>query len=297
MSKKNSEKVIFSIDKSEKSKDKIYFREVTYKDKDYVDLRFYYLNKDDEYVPSQKGMMLTHDKFEEVLSKLKQYNNGEISGDNAESEKEIAYLINDIAVKNVAEVCSDNNISLIHYSTDFVFDGESRQPYLENDKTNPINVYGKSKLAGERSISYQEKLNYLIIRTSWVYAEHGNNFVKTMLQLFDSKEELGVVNDQVGAPTYAEDIAECTLSLIEKDMINDQVLHFSNKGKISWYDFASEIKNLTSSNIKINAITTNDYPTPAKRPKFSVMDLSRSMYLGINIKDWKESLRNCINKI
>ena len=217
--------------------------------------------------------------------------------DNAESEKEIAYLINDIAVKNVAEVCSDNNISLIHYSTDFVFDGESRQAYLENDKTNPINVYGKSKLAGERSISYQEKLNYLIIRTSWVYAEHGNNFVKTMLQLFDSKEELGVVNDQVGAPTYAEDIAERTLSLIEKDMINDQVLHFSNKGKISWYDFASEIKNLTSSNIKINAITTNDYPTPAKRPKFSVMDLSRSMYLGINIKDWKESLRNCINKI
>jgi len=217
--------------------------------------------------------------------------------DKAESEKDKAFLINDKAVKNIAEVCSDNKISLIHYSTDFVFNGESGQAYLENDKTNPINVYGKSKLAGEHSIRNKEKLNYLIIRTSWVYAEHGNNFVKTMLRLFDSKEELGVVNDQVGAPTYAEDIAECTLSLIEKDMINDQVLHFSNKGKISWYDFACEIKNLTSSNIKINSITTNDYPTPAKRPKFSVMDLSRSIGLGINIKEWKESLRDCINKI
>jgi dTDP-4-dehydrorhamnose reductase len=217
--------------------------------------------------------------------------------DKAESEKEKAYLINDKAVRHIAKVCSDNNISLIHYSTDFVFDGESRQAYLENDKTNPINVYGESKLAGERSITYQDKLNYLIIRTSWVYAEHGNNFVKTMLRLFDSKEEIGVVNDQIGSPTYAEDIAKCTLSLIENEMINDQVLHFSNTGKISWYDFASEIKNLTSYNIKINAITTNDYPTPAKRPKFSVMDLSRTKQLGVKIKDWKDSLRDCISKI
>ena len=219
------------------------------------------------------------------------------SVDKAESEKDKTYLINHIAVKNIAEVCSKNNISLIHYSTDFVFQGNSIKPYQENDITNPLNIYGKSKLAGEISINNQANLNYIILRTSWVYAEHGNNFVKTMLRLFDSKDEIGVVDDQYGAPTYALNIAECTLKLIEMDFINRNTLHFSNGGNISWYDFACEIKKIISNDIKITPITTKEYPTPAIRPKYSVMNLSKIKSLGINIDDWKLSLKDCLNKL
>ena len=255
---------------------------------------FIFLNKQELDISSIENIYSVIDKHKpDIFINCAAYT----AVDKAESEKDKAYLINDNAVKNIAQVCSENNVSLIHYSTDFVFNGKSEKPYIENDKTNPINIYGQSKLAGEQSIINKQSLNYLIIRTSWVYAEFGNNFVKTMLRLFDSKDEIGVVNDQFGSPTYALNLAECTIKLIEKNLINRNILHFSNEGIISWYDFACEIKKITSSDIKINPITTMDYPTPAKRPEYSAMDLSKVKTLGITIKTWKESLNDCINKL
>ncbi|TDY13578.1 dTDP-4-dehydrorhamnose reductase [Meridianimaribacter flavus] len=214
--------------------------------------------------------------------------------DLAEDEKEKAFAVNAEGVKHLAILSKDYNTSLIHISTDFVFDGLKNTPYTETDSPNPINVYGASKLQGEQYI--KELLDtYFIFRTSWLYSEYGNNFVKTMLRLSKERQELNVVNDQIGSPTYAKDLAEVILKVIKEDNTNYGMYHFSNKGETSWFGFAQEI--FKQKNIQVNLLptTSENYKTKAKRPMFSVLDNSKSLKkLGVIQKSWKKSLTNCL---
>lgn len=210
--------------------------------------------------------------------------------DKAETDLENAFLVNAEAVKYLAEACKDNNTILIHISTDFVFDGTKTTPYTEEDAPNPINVYGASKLKGEQYV--QDILgDYFIIRTSWVYSEYGHNFVKTMLRLGAEREELNVVNDQIGSPTYARDLAEAIMKIISLKATNYGIYHYSNEGSISWYDFAKAIFKINEMNVHVNPISSEAYRTAAKRPIFSVMDTSKiSQFVEINC--WEKSLKH-----
>ncbi len=221
--------------------------------------------------------------------------------DKAENDEEKAFSLNADAVNIIGRVCNKHNIQLIHYSTDFVFDGKSRKPYTEQDKPNPLSVYGKSKHAGE---IYLNKLKTgIIIRTSWLYSSSGNNFVKTILRLAQEKEELTVVDDQVGSPTWAADLAEVTIKLINHhrntlNKPNTGLCHYSNEGKCSWYEFACEIINLAGYKTKIKPIGTSEYPAKATRPLYSVLDKSLiKSWLGVEIPSWKDSLAKCIREI
>jgi len=217
--------------------------------------------------------------------------------DKAESEKELAYLVNAESVSVLAEVCKQYGAAFIHVSTDYVFNGDSPKPYKEDAETGPISVYGSSKLKGE-ILSLEKNPDSIIIRTAWVYSEFGNNFVKTMIRLMKERKELNVVNDQIGAPTYAYDLAKAIMSIIKSDKWQPGIYHFSNSGKISWYDFAVAIKELTGSECKVNPIPTSQYPTAARRPAFSLLDTSKikNVY-GINIPEWKASLTKCVDHL
>jgi dTDP-4-dehydrorhamnose reductase len=217
--------------------------------------------------------------------------------DKAEADKELAFAINAEAVKYLALACNANNVQFIHISTDYVFSGNAKEPYKEDDTLSPINVYGESKLKGEEEAIAGNK-NVIIIRTAWVYSIYGNNFVKTMLRLMKSKPEINVVADQVGSPTYAHDLAEAIIQIISSGEWVPGVYHFTNEGVISWFDFANEIKAQSSLSCKVNAISTEQYPTPARRPKYSVLDKTKiQQTFGIKLKDWKESLRKCLSKM
>lgn len=212
--------------------------------------------------------------------------------DKAESDQEKAYLVNVTGPKNLAIACKKNNTTLIHISTDFVFDGTANTPYLESDLTNPIGVYGQTKLDGEKEVA-SNCSEYFIIRTSWVYSQFGNNFMKTMLRLSQDRKELNVVSDQIGTPTNAVDLAKAILEIISntKQVANYGIYNFSNEGQCSWYDFAKEIFKINNVNINVNPIPTEAYPTPAKRPKYSVLDKSKiKSTFGIIIKNWQEAL-------
>lgn len=226
--------------------------------------------------------------------------------DKAESEPEKAQLINIIGAKNLAEVCKEYDTILLHISTDFVFDGSNKIAYKEEDSPNPTGVYGLTKLQGEKAI--QETFdNYFIIRTSWVYSQFANNFMKTMLRLASERDSLSVVNDQIGTPTNAVDLAEVLISMIfhterSRSAYNLQpitynlfgIYNFSNEGQCSWYDFAKEIFEINNVNINLSAIPTTSFPTPAKRPAFSVLDKTKiKKVFQVEIKDWKESLKAC----
>lgn len=220
--------------------------------------------------------------------------------DKAEEDKELANQINHLAVKQLAEISYKHQTKLIHISTDYVFNGQSDEPYLETDIVNPINVYGKTKLAGEKALQEIMSTDAIIIRTSWVYSEYGNNFVKTMLKLSKERNELSVVNDQIGSPTYATDLAKAILGIINNKHYQDknwptQVCHYSNEGKISWYEFAKEIFKLAEIDCKISPITTEQYPTPAKRPMNTIMDKNKIIKAyNIDISNWKDSLNICM---
>ena len=197
----------------------------------------------------------------------------------------------------MAAICRDNNTKFLHFSTDYVFDGNATEPYKTDDATNPQTVYGASKLKGEK-LAMDENSDAIIIRTSWVYSSYGKNFVKTMLRLFQEKEEISVVNDQIGSPTYAKDLADVTMKIIASGQWYEGIFHFSNEGIISWFDFANAIKEISRSNCKINPIPTSAYPTPAKRPGYSVLNKSKIQQLyGIQFRDWKESLTDCLNEL
>ncbi|MCB4807295.1 dTDP-4-dehydrorhamnose reductase [Tamlana sp. 62-3] len=217
--------------------------------------------------------------------------------DTSESNKETSDLINHKAVYNLAVACTQNNVKLIHVSTDFVFDGNQSLPYQETDKTNPLGVYGNSKLLGEKAIQNTLKAHY-ILRTSWLYSEFGNNFLKTMLRLAETRPEIGVVFDQVGTPTYAVDLAALIISIIQKDNDAFGVYHYSNEGVASWYDFAVAIFNLKNLNTKVLPIRSIQYPTPAKRPSFSVFDKQKVKHtFNVSIPHWRTSLEKCLQNV
>jgi len=216
--------------------------------------------------------------------------------DKAEDEKELANDINHLAVKNLAILSNEFGIKLIHISTDYVFDGENFKPYTEDDITNPNGIYGQTKLDGENTMCEYNLINSIIIRTSWVYSSFGNNFVKTMLRLGKEKDELGVIFDQVGTPTYARDLAKTILDILP-NIKNDktEIYNYSNEGVLSWYDFAKEIMRMAKLDCIINSIETKDYPTPAKRPHYSLLNKSKiKQEFHITIPYWKDSLDECL---
>lgn len=214
--------------------------------------------------------------------------------DLAETDVEKAFLVNADGTENLAEACAENNMQFIHVSTDYVFDGENNLAYTEEDFTNPLGVYGASKLAGDE-LALEVNPCSVILRTSWVYSEFGKNFVKTMLNLFATKDELNIVADQFGQPTNANDLAEAIMKIIKSEKITPGIFNFSNLGRISWFDFAEKIAELSEAKIKLNAIETSQYPTPAKRPKNSVLDLDKiSKTYAIQLKPWEESLEDCV---
>lgn len=222
--------------------------------------------------------------------------------DKAESERNLAFQINGEAVGVLAAVCKEHSTKFIHISTDYVFNGEGTYPYTENFPTDPINVYGASKLEGEKQAT-QLNPGSIVIRTSWVYSSFGKNFVKTMMRLMNEKDEVKVINDQIGSPTYAADLAEVILKIVADVHLQIStwkpgLYNFTNEGIISWYDFAVEIKKITDSPCGVKPIPTSAYPTPAKRPAYSVLDKTKIQEtFGIQLKDWKKSLETCIKKV
>ena len=219
--------------------------------------------------------------------------------DKAQSDEINADLINRKAVKKLALVSQELNIKLIHISTDYVFDGKNFKPYCEEFQTNPQSIYGKTKLDGENEMRDINPKNSIIIRTSWIYSYYGNNFVKTMLRLGKEKEELGVIFDQIGTPTYAKDLAITILNIIPQiENSKVEIYNYSNEGVLSWYDFAKEIMKMAKLNCKINPIETYQYPTPAKRPHFSLLNKNKiKSTFNIEIPYWKDGLDDCLRRL
>jgi len=223
--------------------------------------------------------------------------------DKAENYQEEADMINHIAVKKIAEIAKSNNIKLIHISTDFVFDGLKHRPYSESDACSPLNIYGKTKLEGENAILSIMKFNAIIIRTSWLYSEYGNNFVATILKLAQNNNNLNIVSDQIGTPTYAGDLGQAILNIIKNDKFNELervsgIYHYSNEGSCSWYDFAKEIANISGTKCTITPINTEDYPTAAKRPMQTIMSKEKiSKEFDLKIIFWKDSLKYCMKNL
>ena len=217
--------------------------------------------------------------------------------DKAESDQELCDAVNHIAVKTIGAWAAENNAKVIHISTDYVFDGTSETPLKETDAPDPINVYGLTKLHGEQALR-ASGANYVIIRTAWVYSVYGANFVKTMIRLMSEREEIGVVADQVGTPTYARDLASTIMQVIEAPEFVQGVFHYSNEGKISWHDFAVAIKEIKGFSTKVNAINSDAFPTPAKRPNFSLLDKSKiKETYQVAVPDWKTSLEEMLAKV
>ncbi len=219
--------------------------------------------------------------------------------DKAESEQELADKVNHLAVKNLAEVAKANDIALIHISTDYVFDGQNYRPYLESDATNPKGVYGQTKLDGEKAMIAINPKNSLIIRTAWVYSSFGANFVKTMLRLGKEREQLTVIYDQVGSPTYARDLAQVILDILPQlDKESVEIYNYSNEGVLSWFDFAKEIMKMAKLSCDILPIETKDYPTPATRPHYSLLNKAKiKAKFNITIPYWKDSLDACLREL
>jgi len=272
---------------------------------------FIYVDRDE--LPIQRAELVNH--FFDTVRPAYCINAAAYTAvDKAETDKETAFEVNGDAVGILAAACHQYGARFIHISTDYVFDGTSPEPYKETDRTNPTNVYGLSKLRGE-ALCLLQNADAVIIRTAWVYAEHGNNFVRTMLRLMKERPEINVVNDQVGAPTYAGDLAGAILQIVDRtskghgdqsQIANPKsgiqwtpgIYHYSNQGRISWYDFAVAIKELSGSGCKVNPIPSSQYPTPATRPAFSLLDTHkiRATY-GLTIPEWKDSLQGCLQKL
>ena len=221
--------------------------------------------------------------------------------DKAEEENELAEQINYLAVKQLAEIAKAQQTALIHISTDYVFDGTQYRPYVENDTVSPQSVYGASKLKGEQALQAVSPKG-CIIRTSWVYSEFGKNFLKTMLMLGEQRDALNVIFDQVGTPTYATDLAQAIMQVVSQDSVSDtlkkslEIYHFSNEGVCSWYDFSSAIFSLSDINCALSPIETKDYPTPATRPHYSVLNKAKiKQDYALNIPYWRDSVQECLS--
>lgn len=216
--------------------------------------------------------------------------------DKAESEVDKAFEINATGAKNLAIVCRKFDAVLVQISTDFVFDGKKKEPYIETDVANPISVYGATKLQGEVEIK-QLLEKYFIFRTSWLYSEHGTNFMKTMLRLAETPDEISVVSDQIGTPTYAGDLAAVILKIISSKNTNFGLYHYSNEGVASWYDFAKTIFEESNTEINLNPIKTDAYPTPAKRPKHSVLNSEKAQKVfNMQLHKWEVALKQLLKR-
>jgi dTDP-4-dehydrorhamnose reductase len=214
--------------------------------------------------------------------------------DKAETEKEKAFAINGEAVGTLAAACKKANTLFIHISTDYVFDGTGTSPYQEDHPVHPVSVYGASKLKGEEE-AMQQNPAAIVIRTSWVYSSVGSNFVKTMLRLMKERDSINVVNDQQGCPTYAADLANAIMDIIAGINVTPGIYHFSNHGIVTWYQFAVAIKELSGSKCSVNPIPSSQYPTPAKRPAYSVLDTAKIRdTFNVVIPEWKDSLQKCL---
>ena len=231
----------------------------------------------------------------DVIVNCAAFTNVELAEDNVESSN----LVNNLAVRNLSLLSKKYRIKLIHLSTDAVFDGKSDVPYLEDDTCNPLGVYAKTKRKGEEQLISINPINSIILRTSWVYSEYGSNFLKTMLKVLFLQEEVDVIYDQIGTPTYAKDLAEVIVKLIPNiDNENVEIYHYSNDGSASWYDFAKEINLALKEECKINPIKTEEYLSKVCRPHFSVLNKDKIINkFNINIPYWKDSLRNCLNQM
>ena len=215
--------------------------------------------------------------------------------DRAESEFELSDILNHKAVVVMAKWSNDNDCKLIHISTDYVFDGTAATALTESASTAPINVYGVTKLAGEKACM-EENPSAIIIRTSWVYSSFGANFVKTMSRLMQERDSLSVVNDQIGSPTYAADLAQAIMTIITHQQWQAGIYHFSNEGEISWYEFALSIQEIGGFDCVISGIPSSAYPTPAKRPQYSLLDKTKiKKTFGVIVPPYKESLVRCMD--
>ncbi len=248
-----------------------------------------------KFFSSSEANVLIPEQLDEIFSKIHPdfciNASAYTAVDKAESEPEKAFAINADGAKNLAKVCNHYNATLIHISTDFVFDGTKATAYSETDLTNPLGVYGASKLKGEEFIQAFAK-KYFIIRTSWLYSDFGNNFMKTMLRLSNERDSLSIVSDQIGTPTNANDLAKAIITVVKSGSENYGFYNFSNEGIASWFDFAKAIFEKNKVTIELNPIPTTDFPTPAKRPAYSVLDKSKiKNEFGIIIPDWKTSLK------
>ena len=221
--------------------------------------------------------------------------------DQAEDDEDAAFQLNAAAPETLAALSAERSIQLVHLSTDYVFDGEKNHPYREHDPVNPQTVYGKSKLAGEKALA--QAGTGIIIRTSWLYSTCGHNFVKTILRLAGEKDELRVVFDQTGCPTYARDLAQAVLEMIRLEVKHREaprydIYHYSNQGICSWYEFAKAITELAGISCQIHPVTSKEYVTRAKRPRYSVLSKEKIMTdYPLYIPQWKESLRDCIHQL
>ncbi len=264
-----------------------------------TDLNFTFLNRTDLDLSDSNAINnCFNDKHFDVIINCAAYT----SVDKAETEPDLAHAINATAVETLAIIAKTQNISFIHISTDYVFAGQNYRPYQETDPTDPKGIYGASKLAGEQALLSINPAKSIIIRTAWVYSQFGNNFVKTMLRLGKDRSELGVIYDQVGSPTSAQDLATAIISIIKHPKLfslnGTEIYHYSNEGVCSWYDFAKAIFNYSELNCIVKPIETKDYPTPAKRPHYSLLNKAKIKHdFDITIPYWQDSLKTCLNII
>lgn len=244
------------------------------------------------------------DSFEQLLQAITPdciINTAAYTGvDKSETEKELAYTVNAVAVEKLASLCKERSIPFITYSTDYVFNGTATAPYLTDTKVDPVNYYGSTKAAGE-SLAIAAYDQTIVIRTSWVFSAHGNNFVKTMLRLMKERESLNIVADQKGRPTYAKDLALATMGIVES--LNDGkaiagIFHYANTGETTWFDFAAKIKQIAGLSCSLNPIDSAAFPTPAKRPNYSVLNTDKiDSVLSTPIRNWEEALKECMNAL
>lgn len=251
------------------------------------------------------NLLETKDKITEINPDLIINAAAYTAVDTAEKEKELSNLINNVAVENLANISKNLDCILLHISTDFVFDGEGRTSYAENSATNPICEYGRGKLKGEKAIQ-ESGCNYLIIRTSWLFSAFGNNFLKTMLVVAENKKIINIVGDQIGRPTFAQDLSDAICEIVPKISSNNLnlIYHYSGNQECSWAEFANEIfeaaykKNIIRKKPAIKVIETKDFPSPARRPLYSSLDPSLiKVTFGVNPSDWRLGIRNTLESL
>lgn len=258
----------------------------------YPDCRFIFLSKQDCDITDRKAVELFFSTYgADACINCAAYT----AVDLAETEREMAMAVNATAPGNLASACLANGILFFHFSTDYVFDGKGLEPYIETDPTGPLNMYGKSKLAGEQAV-LKANPYAIIIRTSWVYGSYGKNFVRTMCRLMNERESINVVNDQFGCPTFTEDLASAVMAMLSQEMkAKGGLYHYCNNGVISWFDFAMAIRELIGSSCSVNPIPAKEFPTAALRPAYSALNTQKIRdTFHLPIPDWKVSLKNCI---